>query len=115
MNTLSKPTYLVEVGDEVLTVAIGSGDQLRAELEQQRLNLPAKAAMHLTTLWIWAALVRMGLEDRKAAAFIADPPEWDVLKDESGEAVLTPVDPTRAALSAIDSSSPTTTVNPATG
>lgn len=91
-----RPTYQVELPDgEVVQVVIASGDQLRAELAQNQLKLPPKAAMHLTVLWIWAAMVRTGLDTRKAGEFIADPPEWEPLKDEAGEPILTAVDPTK--------------------
>lgn len=40
-------------------VVIHNADQLRGELEAGRLKMdPRKAPMHLSTLWLWAALVR---------------------------------------------------------
>lgn len=95
---LHRPSYLVELtpDTEPITVVVSSGDQLRAELEQQRLHLPERAPMHTTVLWLWSALVRAGLEDRKAGAFIADPPEWTPVNRPDGSPVLDEVDPTGA-------------------
>lgn len=41
-------------------VVVNGTDQLRAELEARRLGLPegSKAPMHLTALWLWAAMTR---------------------------------------------------------
>jgi hypothetical protein len=79
--TLKRPAYHVwmvpdgadpdAVQDDELElhhVVVNHGDQLRAELEANKLGL-AKAGtgtpMHLTALWIWAALVRTGRFDGK--------------------------------------------------
>jgi hypothetical protein len=83
--TLKRPAYHVwvvpdgadpdTVEDDALElhhVIVNHGDQLRAELEANKLGL-AKAGtatpMHLTALWIWAALVRTGRFDDKFQAF----------------------------------------------
>lgn len=63
-----------ELDDDELVyhhVRINGGDQLRAELEARRHNLgsPKETPMHLTALWLWAALVRMGVYGDKFAAF----------------------------------------------
>lgn len=51
-------------------VAITNGDQLRAELEAGKLKLDQRSnPMHLTTLWLWAALVRMDAVDVKFQEF----------------------------------------------
>lgn len=95
---LYRPTYLVEYDPtaEPVTVRVGTGDMMRAELEVAKLKLPASAPFHVTALWLWSALVRMGLEERKAGEFIADPPEWEPVKreDGTGEPAVEPVDPT---------------------
>lgn len=76
-------------------VTIMSGDQLRAELESKRLNLPPmrEAPLNATTLWVWAALARMGLIGEQAGEFMANPPEFAPAAT-GGDAQ---VDPTRAA------------------
>lgn len=72
--TLKRPAYHVWIApdgadpDTVLDdqlqiqhVVVNHGDQLRAELEAGKLGLPKAGTatpMHLTALWIWAALVR---------------------------------------------------------
>lgn len=83
--TLKRPAYFVwmtpdgadpdAVEDDDLElehVVVNHGDQLRAELEANKLGL-AKAGtgtpMHLTALWIWAALVRTGRFDEKFQEF----------------------------------------------
>lgn len=51
-------------------VTITAGDQLRAELEGKRHSLDAQThPMHLSVLWIWAAMVRMGATDTKWPVF----------------------------------------------
>lgn len=52
-------------------VVINSSDQLRAELEAKRhgLGKPQDNPMHLTVLWLWAALVRTKRYGDKFAAF----------------------------------------------
>lgn len=42
-------------------VVVNHSDQLRAELEAGRLKLdPRKHPMHLSSLWLWCAAVRLG-------------------------------------------------------
>lgn len=66
------PLELPEDQLEYHYVLIGNGDQLRAELEANQLRLKAREnPMHLTNLWLWAALVRMGVVDLKFQAFKA--------------------------------------------
>lgn len=93
---LHRPRYLVEYDPDQppLEVVISSGDMMRAELEAVKMKLPPRAPFHTTALWLWSALVRSGHEERKAAEFVADPPEWEPVKDAAGEPVLEPVDPT---------------------
>lgn len=86
-------------------VRIRGGDQLRAELEAKRQNLgsPKDSPMHLTALWLWAALVRMGVYSDKFAAFKLalvnydpDKPEDDPDDgDDAGDVVV----PTEASTS----------------
>jgi hypothetical protein len=96
---LHRPQYLVEYDptEEPITVVVSTGDMLRAELELAKLKLAPTAAMHVTALWLWSALVRAGREERRAGEFIADPPEFEPIKDDVA------VDPTRAALGATGS------------
>lgn len=97
---LYRPTYLVEYDptQPPLEVAVASGDMMRAELEAHRLKIPAGANFNTTGLWLWAALVRMGREERRADEFLNDPPEWDPVKrtEEDGtvSGVQELVDPT---------------------
>lgn len=114
---LYRPRFLVEYDptQPPLEVVVSSGDMMRAELEQAKLNLPATANFHLTALWLWSALVRAGHEQRKAREFIADPPEWDAVKDEDGQAVLAQVDPTQLADGATAYELPAPTGHPSSG
>lgn len=59
-----------EVVEEV--VEILNGDQLRAELEAGKLNLPSmdKAPMNYTTLWVWCALTRTKKYAKTSANFL---------------------------------------------
>lgn len=113
---LYRPRYLVEYDPDQppLEVAISSGDMMRAELEVAKLRLPDKAPFHLTALWLWSALVRTGTETRKAPEFIADPPEFEPIKDDAGKGATTPVDPT-ADTGESGSASPVSTATPPTG
>lgn len=79
---LPKFTVLVRDADEHAAehvVTIRHGDQLRAELEGPRLRLPAldDAPIAYMTLWCWAALVRSGAYDGKAAQFLGQAPAFD--------------------------------------
>jgi len=114
---LHRPTYLVETDPtaEPITVVVGSGDMMRAELEAKRLNV-SELPFHITALWLWSALVRAGLEDRPAGQFIADPPEWEPVKDRAtGEAATTPLDPTQLAPGETASGAPPSTVPQVSG
>jgi hypothetical protein len=87
---LTRPTYHVwmlpehgqdsdtELTDDQLAeqleyqyVVVNHADQLRAELEAKRQGLgkPQDTPMHLTSLWLWASLVRTGRYDGKFAEF----------------------------------------------
>lgn len=113
---LYRPTYLVEYDPtaDPIEVSVSSGDMMRGELEATRLKLPDKAPFHTTALWLWSALVRAGLEDRKAAEFIADPPEFEPVKRTDGEVAVQVVDPTQA-FGPSDSGAPLPTVTPPSG
>lgn len=54
-------------------VLVRNGDQLRAELEANKLRLPIikDAPLHATSLWLWAACARLGLTDANSQDFIA--------------------------------------------
>ncbi len=85
-------------GYDVHTVAILHADQLLAEQAGPRYGLGAdiKAApMAYTTLWCWAALVRMGI----------DPPEFPIFKG-----LVISIDPVKAA--AADPTGPSSTATP---
>lgn len=68
-------TDALELPDDALEyhhVLVGNGDQLRAELEANQLRIkPVDNPMHLTNLWLWAALVRTGVVDSKFRDFKA--------------------------------------------
>lgn len=102
---LTRPSYEVwiqpvtdlETPDHVVQVT--TGDQMRAELEARRLQLPPsqEAPMNATALWIWAAMAREGLTQVKAGPFLASElGEFQPVKDAGGEPVLEAVDPTTA-------------------
>jgi hypothetical protein len=104
--TLSRPTYHVWIApadtdhdtlpeSELVyrLVRVSAGDQLRAELEAKRLHLGSAkdSPMHLTVLWLWAALVRTGGFDGTFAAFRDRCVAFDPDKDEDNdEAAVTP-------------------------
>lgn len=52
-------------------VVVHSADQLRAELEGRKHGITdaRSAPMHVTVLWLWAALVRTGQYDDRFQAF----------------------------------------------
>lgn len=112
---LYRPKFLVEYDptQPPLEVVVSSGDMMRAELEAARMKLPERANFHLTALWLWSALVRSGHEDRKAADFCADPPEWDRAPADGDEGE--PVDPTRAEPGETGSASPGSMALPSSG
>lgn len=115
---LYRPRYLVEYDPDQppLEVVVSSGDMMRAELEATRLKLPERAPFHLTALWLWSALVRAGIEQRKAAEFIAEPPEWQpVPGQQPGEVATADVDPTTPESGATDSGAQPSTATPGSG
>lgn len=80
-------------------VVVNHGDQLRAELEAKRhgLGKPQDTPMHLTSLWLWAALVRTHRYDGKFAEFKLACVSYDPDK-EADPADVEP-DPTEASTS----------------
>jgi len=64
-------------------VLVHSGDQLRAELEAKRVGITDMRAnpMHITVLWLWAALVRTGAYSDKFQAFKAACVSYDADRD----------------------------------
>lgn len=80
-------------------VIVGHGDQLRAELESKRQGLgkPQDTPMHLTSLWLWASLVRTKRYDGKFQAFKVACVSYDPDK-EADPADVEP-DPTEASTS----------------
>lgn len=64
------PMMLADDELEYHHVLISNGDQLRAELEAGKLRIKQQDnPMHLTNLWLWAALVRMKVVDVPFQAF----------------------------------------------
>lgn len=63
--SLQRPTFHAELSDgSVHHVEILHVDQLRAELEARKNGLPVSfdlAPVAITTLWVWASLVRGGV------------------------------------------------------
>jgi len=108
--TLYRPSYLVELDPnaEPVTVVVSSGDMLRAELEAKRLKVEGMP-LHTTALWLWSALVRAELEDRRAGEFIAEPPEFEPVKREVA------VDPTSPESGETDSGALLSSVTPDSG
>lgn len=95
---LTRPSYQVwlnpvtDLETPDFTVAITTGDQMRAELESRRIGLPgpAEAPLNSTAVWIWCAMVREGHTQAKCQAFLAtELGEWQ-------PAPPTEVDPTPA-------------------
>lgn len=78
-------------------VIVNHADQLRAELEANRhgLSKPQDTPMHLSSLWLWAALVRTKRYDDKYAAFKLACIAWDADKETDGPDVQP--DPTEAS------------------
>lgn len=62
-----------ELDDDELVyhhVVVNNGDQLRAELEAGQHKIkPREQPMHLTTMWVWAAMVRTGDYEGRWPAF----------------------------------------------
>lgn len=80
-------------------VAVSHQDQLRAEQEMMRANMPAKAVLTLTNAWCWAAMTRAGLYTKP----------WGVFRDLDCAGIDTAeeveVDPTQAGTPAASLSS----------
>jgi hypothetical protein len=63
-------------------VVVHHADQLRAELEASKLKLDArKFPMHLSSLWLWASMVRTGAFDATYAEFKRAMVAYDPDKD----------------------------------
>lgn len=80
-------------------VEVTHGDQLRGELEAGKQGLPAikDAPMNHTTVWLWCAMVRLGLYRGDFRQFkLTDLAGLEAVRDENGEPELEPVDPTTA-------------------
>jgi hypothetical protein len=80
-------------------VVINHSDQLRAELEAKRQGLgkPQDTPMHLTSLWLWASLVRTKRYDGKFAEFKTACVSYD--PDKDADPADTDPDPTAASTS----------------
>lgn len=101
---LTRPVYEVwlnpvDVNADPLLVEVTSGDQMRAELEANKLGLPPlrDAPLNATGVWIWAAMARLGLTEAKSAQFLAtELGEWRPQVDpQTGEPAGVEVDPTK--------------------
>lgn len=89
---LNRPTYWAWITDPTNPdldpvphlVVVNAGDQLRAELEAHSHGIKSAkdAPMHLTALWLWAAMVRTGDYSDKFRAFKDELIAWDVPDDE---------------------------------
>jgi hypothetical protein len=82
-------------------VVVNAGDQLRAELEAKRnaLGSPKDSPMHLTVLWLWAALVRTKRYDGKFQAFKLACISFDPDKPADADDTQDDVTPTEASTS----------------
>lgn len=81
-------------------VEITHGDNLRGELEANKHGLPSvkDAPMNHTTVWLWCALVRLGLYAHDYRQFkLQDLAGIEPVRDEAGEQATTDVPPTTAA------------------
>lgn len=122
---LRRKAYVValDVAGEIVEheIEVAPADMLRAETTAQKHGLPADpktAPMSYHVLWLYLALVRLGLYEAGWQQFSqTDLYEWDQVNDDvDGEAQEPPVDPTTADTSASASSSPATSGEaPATG
>lgn len=75
-------------------VVIHSADQLRAELEAKRHGIDQRAnPMHVTVLWLWAAMVRTGDYADKFAAFKTACVSYDPDTDRPGPHTKDDADP----------------------
>lgn len=82
-------------------VEITHGDHLRGELEAAKQGLPSvkDAPMNHTTVWIWCAMVRLGLYAGPFLPFkLQDLAGIEPVRDEdTGDPAVVDVDPTHAA------------------
>ena len=80
-------------------VIVNHADQLRAELQarQEGLTKPQDTPMHLTSLWLWAAMVRTGAYSDKFRAFKDACIAYD--RDDQPDDPDTEPDPTEASTS----------------
>lgn len=80
-------------------VIVNHADQLRAELEGKRHGIvkAQDSPMHLTSLWLWASLVRTGKYDGKFAEFKDACVAYD--PDKEPDAADVAPDPTAASTS----------------
>lgn len=87
--------------DHVVTVT--HGDMLRAELEANKLRLPghSEAPINAATLWVWAAMARLGLTQSDYRTWKRDElAELQALRDPAtGTPLVSDVDPTQLAAS----------------
>jgi hypothetical protein len=60
-----------EADPEGHTITVVWADQLRGELEGSKRRITSKMPMHLATVWVWAAMVRLGLTSDRYEAFQA--------------------------------------------
>lgn len=97
---LTRDTYLVALTsdpDATIEVEVRPGDQFRAELEAKKWAVPAMTDAKLTNvaLWLYCALKRQtGYQGNWPTFRDEDLYAWEPLRDEGGEPVSTPVDPT---------------------
>lgn len=73
-------------------VVVILGDQLHGELEGKKLGLNTDYPIHTASLWVWAAVCRLGIYEKTFHEFKADCVDFDKV----GEA---DVDPTSRAAS----------------
>lgn len=79
------------------TVTITHGDQLRAELEMSKRNMPGltEVPMNAATVWAWAACARLHLTEAAYPEF-----STEVLAEmQKAQPEVVPVDPPEAASS----------------
>lgn len=102
---LTNPVYRVAVrtpdgAPTEHTVEITNGDRLRGELEAGRAGLPPMkdAPLNHTAVWVWCALVRLGLYAGKCAPFRNDDLlNMEPVEDADGKPAAVVVDPTPRA------------------
>lgn len=88
--------------EDGVEVEVTHGDRLRGELEAGKQGLPAVnvAPMNHSTVWLWCAMVRLGLYRADFRQFkLVDLAGLEPVKDENGEPAVEDVDPTTAGQS----------------